>query len=166
MELDVAEICRRYGASIVRRCRGMLRNSIEAEDAAQEVFIIVMQKGIQYRGDADIASWLYRITTNHCLNKIRSSKRRILREQSQQVINWSIRPNTDPNKRYYIKDSLQNLLVQLDIIGQQILVYRYLDGLTQEEIANLTNKSRRTIGKHLKKIEQLLEKCEQSKNCE
>ena len=73
-EPDLSEICRRHGASVLRRCRGILRDPDAAQDAAQEVFLTIMGKGHQYRGEADLGSWIYRVTTNHCLNRIRDPK--------------------------------------------------------------------------------------------
>lgn len=161
-QLDIADLCSRYGASVLRRCQGVLRDHNEAKDAAQEVFIIVMQKGHQYRGDADVAGWLYRITTNLCLNRLRSGKRRNVREQSEQVMNWSTVKVPDPYERFSAKGRLHDLLIKLDKLGQQILVYRYLDGFTQEEISTLIQKSRRTVCKRLKIIDQLISQAQES----
>lgn len=156
MAIDVSEVCRQYGASVLRRCRGILRDANEAQDAAQEVFMIVMQKGDKFRGDTDVGGWIYRITTNHCLNRLRSAKRREAREQSEPVAAWSGWATPDPYERFTAQDQFDTILRQLDALGKTILVYRCLDGLTQEEIASLIGKSRRTVGKRLKKIDQLI----------
>lgn len=151
--IDLTDVCRRYGASILRRCRGILGDDDEAQDALQEVFVLILKRGHQFRGDADPASWIYRITTNHCLNRLRGNKR--LADRAVHSADWADAP-ADPYRSYALKTELAGLLQGLDDLGQQVLVYRYLDGLTQGEVADVTGVSRRTIGKRCKVIDGLL----------
>jgi RNA polymerase sigma-70 factor (ECF subfamily) len=53
-----------------------LRDPVEAEDAAQDVFIRVLLKVHTFRGDSAFSSWLYRVTTNIALVRLRGNKRR------------------------------------------------------------------------------------------
>ena len=55
------------------------------------------------------------------------------------------------------------LSVKLDKRASTILVYRYVDDLTQEEIAEAMKLSRKTVGKHLKKISLVAKKMSNSK---
>ena len=151
--VDAEVVCRRYGAAILRRCRGILKDPTEAEDAAQEVFITLLTKGEQFRGEAQVASWVYRITTNHCLNVLRSSKRRGAREQHDQVLDWLDVAPINPYEHVASQALLSLIVAELDDLDQQIFIYRYLDDLGQEEIASLVGRTRRTVYKRLKKIE-------------
>jgi len=54
--------------------RRLLRHPEEAADVTQEVFLKVWQGLPAFRGDARFRTWLYRIVTNHCLNRLRSLK--------------------------------------------------------------------------------------------
>ena len=61
-------------SELVRRlCLRMLRNPIEAEDAAQEVFLRVFLKLHTFRGESALSSWLYRLTTNSVLMRFRKN---------------------------------------------------------------------------------------------
>src|ERR1700755_1517253 len=54
----------------------MLRDSDEAEDATQDVFVCVWRKIDSFRGESALSSWLYRLTTNSVLMRFRNKKRR------------------------------------------------------------------------------------------
>ncbi len=132
----------------------MLGDPDEAQDAAQEVFVSILNKGHQFRGEAELSTWIYRITTNHCLNRIRGDKRRTAR--AEHSLGWGDGAPADPYDRYRLRAELRELLAGLEPLDQEILVHRYLDGMTQAEIASVTGRSRRTVGKHCRAIDALL----------
>src|SRR5882724_4539431 len=62
-------------SELVRRiCLRMLRDPIEAEDAAQDVFVCVLLKLHTFRGESALSSWLYRLTTNLVLMRFRKNR--------------------------------------------------------------------------------------------
>jgi RNA polymerase sigma-70 factor (ECF subfamily) len=52
----------------------MLGTQQDAEDALQEIFLKVFDRIKNYRGDSAFSTWLYRMTTNHCLDILRRRK--------------------------------------------------------------------------------------------
>ena len=54
---------------------GFLQNEVEVEDAVQEVFIKAFQNIKNFKGDASIGTWLYRIAITHSLDVLRKKKR-------------------------------------------------------------------------------------------
>jgi RNA polymerase sigma-70 factor (ECF subfamily) len=60
---------------VQRRCRGLLRDEDEAQDAAQEVFVRVL-KSSHRLSNRYPSSLLYRVATNVCLNRLRDRSRR------------------------------------------------------------------------------------------
>jgi RNA polymerase sigma-70 factor (ECF subfamily) len=52
----------------------MLGTPQDAEDALQEIFLKVFDRVKNYRGDSAFSTWLYRMTTNHCLDLLRRRK--------------------------------------------------------------------------------------------
>ena len=75
LALDVEGLYLRYGPMVLRRCRGVLRDTAAAEDAAQEVFVTALRFQGRLNDEAP-GALLLRIATNLCLNRLRSERRR------------------------------------------------------------------------------------------
>ncbi|MDE3247510.1 MAG: RNA polymerase sigma factor [Bacteroidota bacterium] len=67
-----------YRNRVYHTVLSILQDASEAEDAAQEVFIKVFETIHSFRGDAGLATWIYRIAVNKALDKLRRKKRRAL----------------------------------------------------------------------------------------
>lgn len=65
-----------YQQMVVNTCLAIVHNQSDAEDLAQDVFLEVFRNSGNFRGDARLSTWLYRIATNRSLNFIRNNKRR------------------------------------------------------------------------------------------
>jgi RNA polymerase sigma-70 factor (ECF subfamily) len=70
------EVVRLYQERVFRLVLRMLGDRAEAEDVAQEVFITVFKSIDGFRGDSKLSTWLYRVATNHCKNRIKYLERR------------------------------------------------------------------------------------------
>lgn len=65
-----------YQQRVYNTALGLLQQESDAEDIAQEVFIQVYKSIAQFKGDAALATWLYRITVTKSLDFLRSKKRK------------------------------------------------------------------------------------------
>jgi RNA polymerase sigma-70 factor, ECF subfamily len=65
----------------------MLRDPIEAEDLAQETFLLVFRKMHTFRGEAAFSSWLYRLTINTVLMSFRR-KTHVLASLDELMADW------------------------------------------------------------------------------
>jgi len=70
------EIMRRYSPRVFRFASRFFRQRSLVEDAAQEVFLKAFTELESFEGRGSMEGWLTRITTNTCLNMLRSSNRR------------------------------------------------------------------------------------------
>ncbi len=72
------DLVRRHQAMVINLCARFLNNRQDAIDAAQDIFIKVYYALDEFKPEAQFSTWLYRISVNHCLNLLRSRKRKIL----------------------------------------------------------------------------------------
>ena len=68
------DFVRRHERKIRGLCEGILGDREASRDAAQEVFLKVWKTAHRFRPRAKVSTWLYRVTVNHCLNRIRRRK--------------------------------------------------------------------------------------------
>ena len=125
----------------------MLGNRDDAEDIVQGLFTDLLKK----KKYDESLPYLYRAATNRCLNLIRNrKKRRTLLEQN--AMPPAVSGRTLLEDQVVGLELLGRLVQKLDKKSAEILVYKYVDDLSQEEIAEMMRLSRRTVGKKLNRI--------------
>jgi RNA polymerase sigma-70 factor (ECF subfamily) len=77
------QLVRAYDQSVLRVAMNLLRSPDEASDAYQEAFLKVFRNIRQFRFDCSFHTWLYRIVTNICLDRLR--RRKVRKEESATV---------------------------------------------------------------------------------
>jgi RNA polymerase sigma-70 factor, ECF subfamily len=132
-----------------RRCLQILGDEQEALDALQDLFLKLRDKLDTYRGEATLTTWLYRVATNHCLNRIRSANNaaRLLR-----VVPFE--EEHDPVPRLEQRELLAKLMSELSEDDVQIAFHRYHDGMTQPEIAEVLGVTERTVRNRLERLDE------------
>jgi len=71
---DLETLYRHVSPVIYRRSLALLANHEEALDAVQDVYLILEKKFHGFRGESDLMTWVYRVTTNYCFNILRRKK--------------------------------------------------------------------------------------------
>jgi len=133
----------------------MLGSDEEAEDALQEVFVRVLKSIDRYEEQGKILNFLYRVTTNHCLNQLRARKNR---PEMYSTTDREVSPASDPSAAAAGRELIAGVFDQLDEDARTVLYLRKVDGLTVQEVADVVGFSRKTIGRRLKEYEEQLEK--------
>ncbi len=137
----------RYGPTLLRKARRMLGNSADAEDIVQSLFVELVGRG--QRG-ADLP-YLFRAVTTRCLNHVRDHGNRArLLERQEPALRALARTRCDDE--VIGVDLLTKLVDRLDARCAEVLVYRYFDDLTQDEIAAMQAVSRKTVGVRLARV--------------
>jgi RNA polymerase sigma-70 factor (ECF subfamily) len=144
--LDVPALYRRYGDLVLGRCRTLLRNEADAQDAVQEIFLKLHRYKDSFRGESSPSTWLYRITTTTCLNRIRTRKR----HPEDPVEELPEPPPSDGLlDTLAVRDLVERLLADQDERTQSCVIYHYVDGMTHDEIGDLLGISGAAVRKRI-----------------
>jgi RNA polymerase sigma-70 factor (ECF subfamily) len=148
----------------------ILHNAEEADDATQEVFLKVWQSLKSFRGDSKFSTWLYRITHNHCLNRLRSAKSQPNTvsvewygddegDEREIVAHLPGDESENPSIRYETREHQQMLWGQVDKLParyRSIIVLYYSQELSYEEIAEVLEVPVGTVKTHLFRAKAML----------
>ncbi|MBF6326918.1 RNA polymerase sigma factor [Nocardia transvalensis] len=127
----------RYQGAMFRLAAKMLADRSEAEDVTQEVFLTAWRRIGQLHDDAAFAGWLYRMTTNRCLNVLRSRK---VPADVDPDSTESPRTETRPDHAVQVSSQLAALeaaLAQLTPEQRACWLLREVHGRSYEEIAEI-----------------------------
>ena len=144
--LDVEALYRSHGDMVLGRCRSLLRHEADAQDACQEVFLKVHRYKDSFRAEARPSTYLFKVTTTVCLNRLRSRRRRRedLQDEPAPV------PVTDTLLQSADLRELTELVLKLaDEKTQKAIVYHYVDGMTHAEVGALLGLSAAAIRKRI-----------------
>lgn len=157
--LDIGELYDQHGGLVYRRVRRFY-SAEEAEEVVQEVFLRLLTTKATFRGESSVTTWLYQVTTRHCLNRLRNAKRRKELIDHHGTPEWGMPVSA---ARQEAKVFLEQLWAQLDEEHVIIGVYYFVDGLSHGAIAELVGVSRRTIGNRLLAIRDAVEAASEPK---
>lgn len=162
-------LIKKYQQKIYWHIRKMVIDHDDADDVVQETFIKVWQGLQNFRGDAQLYTWLYRIATNESLNFLQKKRRRNhvpIEEGSEDSMDLLNTLESSISQDYISGDEIQLKLQKalLTLPDKQRLVFnmKYYDDMKYEDIAEITGTSVGALkaSYHLavKKIEDFLNK--------
>jgi RNA polymerase sigma-70 factor (ECF subfamily) len=137
---------RTYGGMVLRRARTLLGDDSAAQDMVQEVFMKAIRAFPGFRGESSLTTWLYQVTTNHCLNAIRDGARRRRALERRMPAEEPISSSAED------RVGVEELLRQLPRELCEVAIYYYVDQMNQDEIAELLGVSERTVRNRLKEF--------------
>lgn len=141
------ELYEAYAPMIHRRCRTLLGDEEEALDAVHDIYLGLERKLHTFRHESELTTWIYRVATNHCLNRIR--RRRI----KERVFEWIGRDVASESVDVAVERRrlIGRLMAALGRDTAQLFVYRFVDEMNQAEIAEVLGVTERTVRTRLKK---------------
>ena len=148
---EYAALVRAHHGRILRLCQVLLSDPVEAEDAAQDVFVKAYQSLHRFQGDSSFLTWITRIAYNHCMDVLRKRSRQ--KTESLEHLPESLHPTT-PMLR---DDSARELLASLRPDYKEILALREVAGHSYEEIAALLKTSLDSVKAKLRRARQELQ---------
>ena len=142
--IDVQACYEKYSPMIFRRCLGILKNEDDALEAAQDVFVKLLDNRRRLH-DQFLSSLLYTIATNTCLNRLRS-RRRIV---SQDPIPFLPAENDPEYERIEAGMLMDSILESESESTRAICFMYYADGMTLREIKKISGLSISGVRKRL-----------------
>ena len=118
----------RYASKVLKRCYFICLIEDQARDLMQEVWIKVFLNLHTFKKEAAFSTWLYRLTTNHCLNYLKS------KGQSEKFLQ-AMEPEESKHIDYSISVDVKNILSKLPLEDRTILAMKFMGEYTYEEIS-------------------------------
>jgi RNA polymerase sigma-70 factor (ECF subfamily) len=152
-EAAVHELAERYSSRIYQLALRHMKNREDAEEVTQDVLMKVYRKVGAFRGDSALSSWIYRITFNTAMSKLRNTKLARQAEQEReralaasaagedrprtprQAADWSRMPDEEL-LRTQLRDAVAQAIRELPEIYRAPVVLRDIQGLTTEEASS------------------------------
>jgi RNA polymerase sigma-70 factor (ECF subfamily) len=166
------EIVEIYKDKVYQLCYRMLGNQYEAEDVAQEAFLRAYLNIQRYDDNRKFSTWLYRITTNLCIDRIRKRKP-VCHLDAQlegsdsltlysQIASSSYLPEKEV-ENMELQESIQQAILMLPEKYRAVIILRYIEELSLEEISGILDmpvgtvktrlhRGREALRKHLRKL--------------
>lgn len=126
----------RYALKVFKKCLSLTRDAGRAEDLTHDVFLKLVFKMNTFKKGAKFSTWLYAVTYNHCMDLMRSNKKRVItvHEESADCIE-----HLDLDNLFEIEEVdtkiLRQALDQLQPEEKALLYLKYMDDRSIRYIA-------------------------------
>ena len=145
-EAELEEAIRTYGEKLVRYAASVLYSHQDAEDVIQDVFLYAYNNRHRFNGK-NLQAWLYKITYNDCLDKIKSQKRRRLF--------FFFDVNEEPTS--HMQDTIaiseiDEALRRLKPNERALLYGKIVDGLSYDELSHILGASAAALRKQYQRV--------------
>ena len=133
----------RFGPRVQSLARRYSQSSADAEDLTQEIFVDLFKSVPNFRGEAQLSTWIYRVALNHCLRwKEKQGRENERRENfsSDEIEIPSLDGWGDPQKRAArgeLGERVQCALGDLSEMHREIVILHEMHGLTYAQCAQI-----------------------------
>jgi RNA polymerase sigma-70 factor (ECF subfamily) len=139
-----------HAAGVARQAMHLLGNEAEAEEVMQEVFLTLYEKAHTFRGDAALSTWLYRLTANAALSRLRRRRRRPevpiddylpqFRDDGHHLVRPVVDWSQDVERCYAaaeLRQLLQQAIEALRPVDKAVLVLSDIEELSNRDIGDM-----------------------------
>ena len=136
------QLVRKYQSKVYWHVRKMVVDHDDADDLTQDVFVKVWKHLENFRQDAQLFTWIYRIATNECLNFLGSKRRKFLLPLTDVGAELAAKIEADPAPAGdEIELKLQQAILRLPDKQRLVVNLRYYDEMPYEQMAEVTGTS-------------------------
>ncbi len=152
------EIVTSYRKMVARTVKGMLGDSVYAEDIGQEVFIKLYHSLSEFRGDSKLSTYIQKIAVNLTLNEIKRRKRifSMFSQKSNDELYEMQVADTDNESRSEASEMVNKALMALDPGFRIVVTMRMLQGYSTKETAEILDLPLGTVLSRLSRAQEQL----------
>jgi RNA polymerase sigma-70 factor (ECF subfamily) len=143
------ELYEAYGERIRRLVVYWIRDSLHAQDVVQTVFLKAFRGLPRFRHQSGLFTWIYRIARNECRNYLRQSNGRHIPLEAIVGRRDEIDPTPPSNGGEVRGVILKNAVIQLPFQMREVVVLKYLEGLSYEEMSRVLGCAAGTVASRL-----------------
>ncbi len=144
---EIENTIKHYSSHVLRFAFAYLKNTADAEDIAQEVFIIYAEKAPIILKESSKKAWLMSTTSNKCKDYLRSIRKHMTDPITEDIC--------------YLSDESESILsyvLSLEVKYRIPIHLHYYEGYSLKEIAEMTDSNVATVGTWLARGRELLKK--------
>jgi RNA polymerase sigma-70 factor (ECF subfamily) len=152
------EIVNRYQRMVARTVKGMLGDSVFAEDIGQEVFIRLFYSLKEFRGESKLSTYIQKIAVNLALNEIKRRKRffsMFSQKANNEMFEFEVGDN-ETEERNEASEIVNKALLAMDPKFRIILTMRMLQGYSTKETAEILDLPLGTVLSRLSRAQEQL----------
>ena len=135
--MDFDEIFEQYFDKVYYKVLGIVKNSDDAEDISQEVFISVYKNLKKFKGESNIYTWIYRIAINKTYDFLKKNKTML--EINEEIL--SLEYNVDMNTNMILTEKLKKISMQ----EREFVIFKDIYGYKLKEIAEMKDMNLSTV---------------------
>jgi RNA polymerase sigma-70 factor (ECF subfamily) len=157
-KLAFGEIVTRYQKMVARTVKGMLGDSVFADDVGQEVFIKLYQSLSEFRGEAKLSTYIQKIAVNLTLNEIKRRKRffsMFSQKGNNEMYEFEV-ADQDNEERREASEVVNKALMAMDPKFRIILTMRMLQGYSTKETSEILDLPLGTVLSRLSRAQEQL----------
>jgi len=123
-----------------------LREKMAAEDLTEEIFLKAWRAISSYKGKGQaFSSWLYRIAHNHVIDEFRSRRKQLVSLETEMEIATEVAEPQQEMERKLAEQEMLRLISCLPQKQKQVIILKFVEGLDNREIGQITGKSQGAI---------------------
>lgn len=148
----------RFSERVYNKCLGFARDTDEAQDLTQDVFLKLFVKLASFKGNSKFSTWLYSFTYNHCVNYVNRNTAKKMEKQavSSDEIKDEIDEVEDASLMLFKAEKLKKALDEMNPDDKMILLMKYQDNVSIKEIASLLDLGESAVKMRLKRAKEKL----------
>ncbi|MBD3285708.1 sigma-70 family RNA polymerase sigma factor [candidate division WOR-3 bacterium] len=129
-EKALEKIYENHVPMVYNLCYRMLGNRADAQDATQDAFVKVYRNLDKFRGRAKLSTWIYRITMNHCIDRLRRKRLKTVQISEMQA---------SPKRSHDTRIALEKAISDLSPSYRSVFILHDVQGFRHAEIAEILN---------------------------